>query len=823
MTDITGPISVRAGKGRFTFIECPNDLNSFMDTAKVVDVVLLLIDASVGFEMETFEFLNVIQNHGFPKVMGVLTHLDKLKDIKRVKEAKKRLRDRFWVEVCEGSKVFFLSGTRNDLYTPKDTLNLGRFLSLVKTRPLTWKTTHAGVLVDRYEDLTNPESIKKDPTIPRHVCFYGYVRGTFLKHEQKVHIPGVGDFETHDIHSSEDPLPAVFTRKSLADKFRGVYGPMSNMGDLFFDKDSVYLNVRDTKKTDSKDIKEQNEILNNLQTGNMDVDFKLRNQELTLLKNSNPINIEKMNQKLKEKEEEEEEDEDFNEEDFEDEDLDEEEEDEDLDKPDEDEDDFYDNEEIFDPSRRRADFGTESTTEEKDEIVYDDDDEDDEDVASYYANIKESDSSSGNLSNKWKDKLEDKTNSVSKSSLFETIYGSEIRPIVEGDINKEDYSIYVHIKEKELKKWDDEQYREKIRNKFVTGDWNKRRSKKAKETEVQVQEEEENFDDYNDDGIMDGMGDEDDQVDGEEEEEEDDLEAIKKKREEKKRQFDDSYDHKDEEDTEEVPTDIKSSKKKGPTTMREIIKNQQIDDPQVKLNRTEFEGMDAKLREKIEGFAPGTYVRIEITDFPPEFGDNVDFHRPIIVGGLLPEETKMGFLSMRVKKHRWFPKILKNKDPLIFSIGWRRFQSIPIYSVQDLNSRDRMIKYTPKYLHCVATIYAPMVPQNTGVVGFQSLSNGVKNFRLSVNGYTLEFDQKISIVKKLKLVGYPNEIKKNTVFVTGMFNSKLEVAKFEGAQLKTVSGLRGQVKKAINGGKDGDFRATFEDKLLKTGKFHHFH
>lgn len=32
-----------------------------LDVAKVADLALLLVDASFGFEMETFEFLNILQ------------------------------------------------------------------------------------------------------------------------------------------------------------------------------------------------------------------------------------------------------------------------------------------------------------------------------------------------------------------------------------------------------------------------------------------------------------------------------------------------------------------------------------------------------------------------------------------------------------------------------------------------------------------------------------------------------------------------------------------------------------------------------------------
>ena len=341
----------------------------------------------------------------------------------------------------------------------------------------------------------------------------------------------------------------------------------------------------------------------------------------------------------------------------------------------------------------------------------------------------------------------------------------------------------------QLGKWEDEEALDSIRHLFITGG-NDPTIDDGDNVAASDDDSNEDEDDKTNPGDKDGtpqVADTDSRA-----------AALVAKKEALKRKFDEQYD------------DPESSKQDFYTEAKEAISVQRA------LNRAEFTDVDATTRSLVEGYRPGSYVRLELHSVPCELSEHFDATRPLIIGGLLSAEEQFGFVQVRIKRHRWHTRTLKTNDPLILSLGWRRFQTVPIYSLDDHSIRMRMLKYTPEHMHCYATFYGPVSAPNTGLCAFNSLEDGTAAFRVAATGVVLDIDRSVKIVKKLKLTGVPYKIFKNTAFVKNMFSSALEVAKFEGANLRTVSGIRGQVKKSLPK-PDGAFRATFEDKVLMGG------
>lgn len=154
-------------------------------------------------------------------------------------------------------------------------------------------------------------------------------------------------------------------------------------------------------------------------------------------------------------------------------------------------------------------------------------------------------------------------------------------------------------------------------------------------------------------------------------------------------------------------------------------------------------------------------------------------------------------MQVRFRAHRWIKRVLRSNDPLTISIGWRRYQTICVFSKEEHNMRMRYLKYALPHDHCTANIYGPLVPIKSGVIAFvnsvwKSSASNAKCFRVAGTGSVLNLDKSFQVMKKLKLIGEPYKIFGKTAFIRGMFNSELEVSKMIGVRINTVSKIRGK-------------------------------
>ncbi|PWN50183.1 DUF663-domain-containing protein [Violaceomyces palustris] len=871
LAEIKGPVTVVSGKKRrVTFIECNNDINSMIDIGKVADLILLMIDGSFGFEMETMEFLNVLQAHGFPKVIGVLTHLDLIKKSKTLRATKKRLKQRFWTEIYDGAKLFYLSGIINGRYPDVEIQNLSRFISVMKFRPLIFRNAHPYLLADRLEDLTPRELVRQNPKADRTITVYGYLRGTNLRPNQRVHIPGAGDLSIKSVEKLNDPCPLPTNdsekRRKLSDKAKLIHAPMSDVGGVMFDKDAVYINVpgnftrkgddADGQGEDDQDRGEGERMVMDLQDAKVTLDDMASKAELKLFESSAaPLRADESprddSARSKGKRVRRAAFDDVREDDDDGDDDDEGEEDEEDEEPEEYDDDGDENRGTgrFRSRRGLDDDGDRGDEMGEGNIAYaesdsdlelgDDEDQSGEDDDSGGEDSEDEDEEDGDEEvAPWKRDLASKAQETvmanrrrKRADLTRLIYHSDKTPeqIASGDIygdsnddkgsdpasfedRIEDDDFFRPAKDglgdgidalegngvevpdqsrpayepQALSRWENERVLDSIRHLFITGD-----EPNNLGADGDGDDNDDDHPDGEDEEAAEGNG---DQVDKGEKSRE---AALAAKKEALKRRFDEQYDD---------PDDAGDGQDWYDEQKAALAK-------QAEMNRAEFANEDEETRQLVEGYRPGTYVRLELDKVPCELVNYFDPAFPLLVGGLLASEETFGFVQVRIKRHRWFKKILKTNDPLIFSLGWRRFQSIPIYSLDD-GTRNRMLKYTPEHMHCLATFWGPTSAPNTGFLAFNSLNSDTPGFRVSATGVVLDVDSGTQkIVKKLKLTGTPSKVFKNTAFIKDMFNSALEVAKFEGAHIKTVSGIRGQVKKAL-AKPEGHFRAAFEDKIL---------
>ncbi|KAI3854972.1 hypothetical protein MKX03_009130 [Papaver bracteatum] len=217
----------------------------------------------------------------------------------------------------------------------------------------------------------------------------------------------------------------------------------------------------------------------------------------------------------------------------------------------------------------------------------------------------------------------------------------------------------------------------------------------------------------------------------------------------------------------------------------------------------------------------GSYVSLKFHNVPFEMVKNHNPCQPILVGGITIEEEAVGCIQAKLELHSWHLKLLKSKDPIIVSVGWRRYQTRHVYTLEDCRGRYRFFKQTPRNRPCYAVFWGPLAPPNTGLAVVQNLADNKHRaaFRFLAKASVVDVNKAARIVKKIKRIGTPCKISNKTAFIKGMFTSDLEIANFKDAKLRTASGVSGKINEpageGLTHGPEGIAKCTFQRKIRK--------
>lgn len=532
---------------------------------------------------------------------------------------------------------------------------------------------HPYLLADRFEDLTAEESVRQDPLCDRRIALFGYLRGCNLKPGMHVHLAGVGDFALADVSALPDPcpLPGAIKRRSLDDRERLLYAPMSDVGRLTYDKDAMYVNLADHTVNFTRPEADADEpgapvpyidtpgvqMVRELQGASATLDEKLRQSNIKLFRQSRGREA-----------------------------TDDGGDDAEASSDESDEEEWSDDDEDAvmaeapaaaggdARTRRRAVFDSDSSSSEEDD-AYDDDAEEEDDAEGL-----------GGAS-RWKEGLAQQVARLhTKQDLMvrcfgplpawlparltlglpqAAVYGTQSAHgpggLDDRDDDAEDEDEGELFRPKAMSaqaaeldvpdsskrvlagggaEWTDADTVATIRNRFVTGDWDEAAQRTAAGGDDGGGEDDDLYGDFEDvEALPDAAP--------------ADAEELRLRKAALKAQFDAEHDMgrdgQGDGDAKAEPAQRKGAPpaEEAQETFYDMRKREMAEEQA--RTRLELSKLHPSVREALEGHNPGAYMRIVLEQVPCELVQHFDPAVPLLLGGLLPTEQSMVFLQARLR------------------------------------------------------------------------------------------------------------------------------------------------------------------------------
>lgn len=239
----------------------------------------------------------------------------------------------------------------------------------------------------------------------------------------------------------------------------------------------------------------------------------------------------------------------------------------------------------------------------------------------------------------------------------------------------------------------------------------------------------------------------------------------------------------------------------------------------------------------LEGIPAGIRASIWVRNVPAEAAeravsvkgaprDRTKNAVPFVLFGLLRHEHKKSVINFTVTRNTEYDAPVRSKDPLLITLGFRRYMTRPVYSQHGRSRRGNNVHKFERFLPhgaaaAVGSVYAPVtfggasVPvvlmrlrSETQEHGYDELGvNAEQMPHLVGSGSLLDVSPTRIVAKRIVLSGHPYKVHKKTATIRFMFFNSDDVRFYKPVTLHTKYGRTGHIRESL--GTHGYFKGTY--------------